>query len=98
MLTCDPRWLLVGVIAVSLVKIFLLVGTIQLNPIQERTLRAGKWASLGSAVLIVLLGFTNLEILPLLVIVVLLLLTPIIAGIRSWLVALEQEPEKGSFS
>lgn len=85
----EVRWLLVGGIAVVLICITLLIHTVQLEPIEKRTLRVGGWVMLFSAVLIALLGFTAFEILPLLLILVILMLVPIFAAIRAWLVALD---------
>ncbi len=87
----EVRWLLVGAIAVSLVNIALLTRTIQLDPIQRQTLRVGGWVMLISAGFIALLGFFNLKTIPLLVILVLLMLTPILAALRAWLGVLDQE-------
>ena len=87
----EVRWLLVGAIAIILITIAALIGTVQLTPIEQKTLRTGRRVMLVSAVLIAILGFTALENIPLMVIIVILLLAPIISAIYSWLVALEQE-------
>jgi low temperature requirement protein LtrA len=87
----EVRWLLVGAIAVVLTSITLLIRTVQLTPVEQQTLRVGGWFTLLSGVFIALLGFTNLEILPFLLILVLLMLVPIFTAIRTWLAAIEEE-------
>jgi low temperature requirement protein LtrA len=90
-LPSEVRWLLVGAIVITLVSIAALTRTIQLDLIQQQTLRVGGWVTLISAILIALLGYSDLEILPLLVILVLLMLAPIFTAFRTWLAMLDQE-------
>jgi low temperature requirement protein LtrA len=89
-LSTELRWLLVIALTISLISIAVLTTTIQLNQIHQRTHRVGRRAMLVSAVLILLLGFTSLETIPLLIAAVLLLLAPISFAFRVWLEMLDQ--------
>jgi low temperature requirement protein LtrA len=85
----EVRWLLVIAIAITLVSIAVLTRTIQLNPVQQATLRVGRRVTLISTGLVLLLGFTSLEAIPLLAAVVLLLLVPIFFAVRTWIELLD---------
>jgi low temperature requirement protein LtrA len=89
-LSTELRWLLVIAITISLISVAVLTITIQLNQIHQRTHRVGRRVMLISAILILLLGFTSLETIPLLITVVLLLLAPIFFAFRVWLEILDQ--------
>ena len=84
------RWLLVGSVGVALISISLLTRTIRLLPEHIRTHQVGGGVMLVSGVLTVLLGFTSLESIPLLIVVVLLLLAPVLFAFRVWIGMLEQ--------
>ncbi|WP_420640705.1 low temperature requirement protein A [Candidatus Leptofilum sp.] len=87
----EARWLLVGALALVLVTITLLMHTIQYPNENRRIYNAGGWSALISAVVIALLGITNLEIMPLLIIVILLLLAPVFYSFRVWIEMLGAE-------
>ena len=87
----EVRWLLVGAIVITLVSVAVLTRKIQLSREHQRTHRAGGRVMLVSAVLIALLGFSRLDIIPLLILLVLLMLAPIFAAFRVWLEILDQE-------
>jgi low temperature requirement protein LtrA len=80
----DVRWLLAGAVAVVLASITLLMHTIRVPVTHENMVRNGGRAALVSAVLIALLGVTNLDIIPLLILVIGLLLAPVFYGFLVW--------------
>jgi hypothetical protein len=86
----EKRWLLVLAVAVTLVNVAVLTRTIQLDQVQHAVIRAGRRVMLVSAGLILLLGFTGLETIPLLIAVAVLLLAPIFFAFRVWLELLDQ--------
>ena len=90
-LPADVRWLLVGSLALVLLAITMLMHTIQYSSENRRLYNAGGWSALISAILIVLLGLTHLEIIPLLIIVIVLLLAPVFYSFRVWVEMLETE-------
>ena len=73
-----------------MVSIAILTRTIQLNPLDRQTLRAGRGALLVSAALMLPLGLSSLDTIPLLGAVVLLLLVPVFFALRAWLKGLDQ--------
>lgn len=82
----DPvRWLLVGAAAAVLACIALLMQTIQVMPELRSSYRRGGILTIISAALILLLGFLNLPTIPLLLVLVILMLTPIFYGIKVWI-------------
>lgn len=85
----EVRWLLVSAVAITLLSTAVLTRTIHLSPQQQRTHRVGGRAMLVSAVLIALLGFSNLNIIPLLIVLVLLMLAPIFYAFRVWIEMLD---------
>ena len=89
-LTPEVRWLLVGAIGIALISIALLTRTIQLTEVEQNTHRVGARVMITSALLIMLLGFTSLETIPLLIVVLLLLLAPVIFAFRVWVGMLDQ--------
>ncbi len=80
-LAAEVRWLLVAAVGIVLIIIAVLTLTIQLNQFQQQTHRVGRRVMLISAPLILLLGFLNLNTIPLLMMVILLLLAPIFFAI-----------------
>lgn len=76
-LPTEVRWQLMVAIGITMVSVAVLTRTIQLNPVQQQTHRVGRRVMFILAVLILLLGFSSLETIPLLIMVVLLLLVPI---------------------
>ena len=90
-LTTEVRWLLVGSIALALLCIALMMRTIQLPERYRPMYRTGGIITLISSLLILLLGFTALSTIPLLIILVLLMLTPVFYGIKVWITVLGAE-------
>jgi hypothetical protein len=76
-LPVDVRWLLVGAITFVLISIVVLSRTIQLSLIHQQMQRTARWVMLIAALLIFLLGFSNLNAIPLLLGLVFLMLAPI---------------------
>lgn len=81
----EVRWLMVGAIALTLAGIALMIQTLDLEEGHRRTHRIGQIVMLLSALLIAGAGFSTLETIPLLVVMVLLLLAPVISAFFSWL-------------
>ena len=90
-LTSEVRWLLVGAIGITLLSIALLIRLIQIAPEHQDIYRVGGRVTLIAGILIVLLGFTNLNTIPLLIAVVLLLLAPILFTFRVWIAMVDEE-------
>jgi low temperature requirement protein LtrA len=83
------RWLLVGSIAASLLGIALLIHTL-LNPERDpRIHRVGLRVTLLAALAIIALGWSGLQTIPLLIVLIVLLLAPIFFGFLSWLHSVE---------
>jgi low temperature requirement protein LtrA len=82
-LPVEVRWLLVGSIAVALISIALLMRIIQISEEQQRVYRIGGMVTLISGIIILLLGFSSLGTVPLLIIMILLMLTPVFYGVQS---------------
>jgi hypothetical protein len=83
-LISEVRWLLVGAIAVALISIAVLMRSIQIPEEHFQLYRQGGIATLISGVIILLLGLSSLNTIPLLVMVILLLLAPVFYGIAVW--------------
>ena len=81
-------WLLVGALAIALINIALLTRTIQLSKALLRIHRIGRPVMIFASIGIVLLGFSGLDTIPLLAVVILLLLVPVLAGLWTWIVLL----------
>lgn len=79
------RWLLVGACALVLAIIPLLMGTIRIPEEHWPIYRRGWGAGLAAAVLIALLGLTNLNTIPLLLSVIFLLLAPVVYSLLAWI-------------
>jgi low temperature requirement protein LtrA len=90
-LLLEATWLLLGAISITLISITALTRTIQLTPEQKEATTVGARVMLLSAVLIILLGFLNLDTLPLLFAVIVLLLAPIFFGLKVWIALQTQE-------
>jgi low temperature requirement protein LtrA len=86
----DVRWLLVLAVAVTLISVAALTRTIQIDRIEQSIDHLARRVMLVSAALILLLGFTSLETIPLLIAVAALLLAPIFFALRFWLELLDQ--------
>lgn len=86
----EVRWLLVGAVAVVLFSIALLLRTIERTAAERRIDRVGGIIIAVSGGVCVLLGFSNLETLPLLGVLVAVVLIPIGAGLWVWIKTLDE--------
>jgi len=85
-LSDEVRWLLVGATATTLAAIAGLMRMIHIADRYRPMYRRGEYVTLASAAVILLLGLTSLETIPLLGLLLLLMLTPVIYGIKVWIV------------
>ncbi len=92
-LSGDVRWLLTGAITVALITIALLLQTIQHSDEHRQILRLGSVVTLVAGLLIGALGFSALEPIRLLIVMVLLMLAPIFFGLWLWI----KQTAAGSF-
>jgi low temperature requirement protein LtrA len=83
-LAAEIRWLLVGAIAVALISSAVLMRSIQIPEEHFQLYRRAGIATFVSGGIILLLGFSSLNTIPLLLIAILLMLTPVIYGIVVW--------------
>jgi low temperature requirement protein LtrA len=90
-LSLEVRWLLVGAVGLALISIALLIRSIQIPKEYQQLYRRGGTVTLVLGIIILLLGFSGLEIIPLLVLLILLLLTPVIYGVTVWVKLLGAE-------
>ena len=90
-LEAGVQWLLVGSVALALACIALLMQSIRIPPDLLPPYRRGGLITLGSALLILLLASLNLPAIPLLIILVILMLTPIFYGIKVWITVFNAE-------
>jgi low temperature requirement protein LtrA len=81
----EVRWLLVVAIATVLLSIAVLIVTLQRVANYEQIFRFGRLTMVVAAILIFLLGFSGLEIIPLLVAIVVLLMFPVAVGLLAWI-------------
>lgn len=79
------RWLLVGSIAITLLGIALLIHTLHDAETDPHIRRTGLYVTVVVAVAIAALGLSTLQTIPLLIMLIVLLLTPIFFGFLSWL-------------
>ena len=92
----DVRWLFVGTVAVVLISISILIRVVQVVESRKPLYKKGGWVTLSAGIVIALLGFTNLDVIPLMIIVIALILAPIFYGLRVWIMILiEQESGNG---
>ena len=94
-LSPDVRWLLVVAVATALISVALLMRSIQIPAEHSDLYRRGGVITLISGLVILLLGFSGLETIPLLIVLILFLLTPIFYGIMVWVRLIGQEEEIG---
>jgi low temperature requirement protein LtrA len=95
-LPASVRWLLVGAIAVTLAGIALLIHTLQDGDRDPRTDRIGQYVTILAAVVIIALGLSSLQTIPLLVVLLVVLLTPIFFGFLSWLHSVDENAVSSS--
>ena len=87
----DVRWLLVGAIALALFCIAWLMRVIQIPEELREAYRMGGNITFISSLVILLLGLSGLSTIPLLVLVIGLMLTPVAYGIKVWVNMLDRE-------
>jgi low temperature requirement protein LtrA len=80
----EIRWLLVGAIALALISNAVLMRSIQIPEVHFQLYQRSGIATFISGVIILLLGLTNLNTIPLMVIVISFMLTPVLYGIAVW--------------
>ena len=85
----EVRWLLVGAIAATLLSIAILIQMLSKDEIHQEIHYRGRNAMLISAGLILLLGVSGLETIPLLIIITLLMLAPVFIGFIAWVREME---------
>jgi len=79
------RWLLVGSVSLVLACVALLMQSIQIPKEYYPLYRRGGLITLVSAVIGLFLGILNLPTIPLLIILVLVMITPVFYGIKVWI-------------
>jgi hypothetical protein len=84
-LPSEVRWLLVGAIATALVSIALIIRGLDLSEAYRRLYRNGSILMLSAGALVVGLGLTPIDPLPLLLVLSALLLAPVVYGILIWI-------------
>ena len=88
-LSDDVRWLLVGAVAVAFVTIALLLRSVRSTDEFRAIHRVGGLTILGAGIAAGLLGFTSLETIPLLVVLVGIMLVPVASGLWVWMKTLD---------
>ena len=84
-LPSDVRWLLVLAIAGVLLGIAILIQTIRVPEQYHMGFRKGQIVMVIAAMIIVALGLTSLETIPLLITIVICMITPVFFGLAFWL-------------
>lgn len=90
-LTSEVRWLLVGAVGLALLSTALLMRSIQIPDEHFPLYRGGGIVTFVSGVVILLLGLSGLDTIPLLTGVIVLLLAPVLYGILVWIKLLGAE-------
>jgi low temperature requirement protein LtrA len=90
-LTTEVRWLLVGAVGLALLSTALLMRSIQISDKYFPLYRGGGIVTLICGVVILLLGLSGLNTIPLLVVVIVLLLVPVLYGVAVWIKVLGAE-------
>ncbi len=88
-LPVEVRWLLVTAITIALVSIAVLMQTLQTSPSHQPIYHRGGLIMLFSAILITALGVSDLQTIPLLMVIILLTVAPIFYGFKAWIKMLE---------
>ena len=83
------RWTLVGSVAIFLLALVPLMRVITVSDVAKRAYNQGSMIMLAVAVIVALLGFTNLATLPLLIIIVVLMMIPIMYALIFWIKVLD---------
>ena len=84
-LPAEVRALLVGSIAIALITISLLMRIIHVPHEHHQIWQTGSRVTFAVAIIVALLGFSSLETIPLLAILVLLMLAPVFSGFKMWI-------------
>lgn len=79
------RWLLVASVSIVLACVAVLMQTIQVPKDQFQLYRRGGLITLVSALIVLLLGVISLPTIPLLIVLVLVMVTPVFYGIKVWI-------------
>ena len=87
----EVRWLLVGAVGLSLISTAVLMRSIQIPDKYFPLYRRGGIVTLICGMAILLLGLSDLNTIPLLVMVILFLLAPVLYGIAVWIKLLGAE-------
>ena len=80
----DVRWLLVGSIAVVLISIALILKSLNLPETQSNLYQMGARVMFIAGIMVLLSGFTPMDTIPLLIVLIALLLAPVFYGILVW--------------
>ncbi len=80
----ETRWLLVGAVAVALISNAVLMRSIQIPETHFQLYRRSGIATFISGGIVLLLGISGLNAIPLMIIVVALMLAPVMYGIAVW--------------
>jgi low temperature requirement protein LtrA len=84
-LPAEVRWLLVGAIAAALTGIALILKSLNLPENQRSIFRTGSRVMFIAGILVVLSGLTSIGTIPLLLVLIAWLLTPVFYGILVWI-------------
>jgi len=84
-LPLEVRWLFVDAIGLVLISNALVITVLNVSEEHRLVARKGQIVMAISGVLILLLGMTSLDIIPLLLAIVALMLAPVIAGLYAWI-------------
>lgn len=90
-LPAEVRWLLVGAIATAMLSIALLMRTIRLQERFRMPYRWGAAVTLLAAALTLGLGFLEVNTIPLLAVLNLLMMLPVLYGIKVWIKSFDAE-------
>ncbi len=90
-LPAEVRLMLVGAIAVALLFIALLMRTIQIPAEYQEIYRRGGIITMVSSLIILLLGLTPLDTIPLLIIVIVFMLLSVYYGLKVWVEIVSEE-------
>jgi low temperature requirement protein LtrA len=91
LLPSEVRWLLVGALAVALTSIALLMRTIQVPKKYVQAYKNGSMVTFFSGIFIALLGLFDLNVIPLLVVMILFMFAPVFYGFKVWVKAFGAE-------
>ncbi len=85
------RWLLVGSVSLVLLCVALLMQAIEVPDNHYPLYRRGGLITVGCALIVLLLGIFNLHAIPLLIVLVLVMITPVLYGVKVWITVLGAE-------